>query len=34
MPLLQRQGGWGAASRAFGGQLATLLIDINTAVAA
>ena len=34
IPLLQRPGGWGAANRAFGGQLAPLLTDINGAVAA
>jgi type I restriction enzyme R subunit len=34
MPLLQRPGGWGAANRAFEGQLAALLVDINAAVAA
>ena len=34
MPLLQRPGGWGAANRAFDGQLAALLVDINAAVAA
>lgn len=34
IPLLQRSGGWGAANRAFEGELAMLLIDINAAVAA
>lgn len=34
MPLLQRPGGWGAANRAFNGELAALLVDINAAMAA
>jgi len=34
IPLLQRPGGWGAANRAFEGQLAPLLVEINAAVAA
>ena len=34
IPLLQRPGRWGAANRAFDGQLATLLVEINAAVAA
>jgi type I restriction enzyme R subunit len=34
IPLLQRSGGWGAANRAFEGNLAPLLIEINAAVAA
>ena len=34
MPLLQRPGGWGAANREFDGQLSTLLVEINEAVAA
>ncbi len=34
IPLLQRSGGWGAANRVFGGELATLLVEINAAVAA
>ena len=34
IPLLQRPGGWEAAFRAFEGQLGTLLVEINAAVAA
>ncbi len=34
IPLLQRSGGWGAANRAFDGNLAPLLIEINAAIAA
>jgi type I restriction enzyme R subunit len=34
IPLLQRPGGWGAANRAFDGQLAPFLVDINAAIAA
>jgi hypothetical protein len=31
---LQRSGGWGAANRAFDGNLAPLLVEINAAIAA
>ena len=34
IPLLQRPGGWDASNGAFDGQLTTLLVDINAAVAA
>lgn len=32
--VLHRLGGWGAANRAFAGQLEPLLVEINAAVAA
>jgi type I restriction enzyme R subunit len=34
IPALSREGGWGAANRAFGGRLGTLLAESNEAVAA
>ncbi len=34
IPVLHRLGGWGAANRAFAGQLEPLPVEINAAVAA
>lgn len=34
IPVLHRLGGWGAANRAFSGQLEPLLVEINAAMAA
>lgn len=34
IPVLYRLGGWGAANRAFNGQLEPLLVQINEAIAA
>ena len=34
IPTLSREGGWGAANKAFGGRLGTLLAELNEALAA